>query len=277
VLVWPAWRNLPRSLRAFERDPERLGLEVDRHVRELASALRGKLVHWDVLNEPFDNHDLMDILGRDVMIDWFRAARAADPGARLFINDYAILSGGGGHSPHRDDYLETIRLLVEGGAPVDGIGLQGHFGTTLTAPEDLLSILDRFARFEKPIFVTEYDVDLGDETLAGEYTRDFYTTVFSHPAVGGILMWGFWDGAHWKSNAPLYRRDWSLKPAGLAYRDLVLGAWHTDERGQTDGQGVWTTRGFLGDYVIEVQVGGRQASVRAKLSAGGARVSVTLD
>jgi GH35 family endo-1,4-beta-xylanase len=276
VLVWPGWRNLPRSLQALEREPARLRGEVERHVRELASLLRGKLAHWDVLNEPFDNHDLMDILGREVMIDWFRAARAADPQARLFINDYAILAGGGGRSPHRDDYLGTIRLLVEGGAPLDGIGMQGHFGTTLTAPQDLLSILDRFAEFGKPIFVTEYDIDLGDEALAAEYTHDFYTTLFSHPAVGGILMWGFWDGAHWKSNAPLYRRDWSLKPAGRVFRDLVLGAWHTDERGQTDGQGSFGVRGFLGEYVIEVQALGRTVATQVRLETGGARIAIVL-
>jgi endo-1,4-beta-xylanase len=277
VLVWPGWRNLPRSLRAFEGDPARLRSEVDRHVQELASPLRGKLVHWDVLNEPFDNHDLIDILGREVMIDWFRTARAADPEARLFINDYAILAGGGGDTPHRDHYWNTIRYLVDAGAPLDGIGLQGHFGTTLTSPEDLLSILDRFAVFDKPIFVTEYDLDLADEALAGEYTRDVYTTLFSHPAVGGIVMWGFWDGAHWKNNAPIYRRDWSIKPSGEVIRNLVLEAWHTDDRGQTDGLGVFRTRGFLGGYVIDVRARGRQASARAELEAGGSHVTITLD
>ena len=50
-------------------------------------------------------------------------------------------------------------------------------------------------------------------------------------------MWGFWDGAHWKNNAPLYRRDWSLKPAGAAYRDLVLKTWRTDASGKTGADG----------------------------------------
>ncbi|HYP90533.1 MAG TPA: endo-1,4-beta-xylanase, partial [Polyangiaceae bacterium] len=94
VLVWPSWRNLPRSLKPLAKEPEKLRAAVSQHVTELTTAMRGKLVHWDVLNEPFDNHDLMDILGEDVMVDWYRAARAADPSAKLFINDYAILSGG---------------------------------------------------------------------------------------------------------------------------------------------------------------------------------------
>lgn len=276
VLVWPGWSNLPRSLKAFANDPVRLKTEVDRHVRELTAATRGKLAHWDVVNEPFDNHDLLDILGEEAMLDWFNATREVDPAAKLFINDYAILSGGGGTTPHRDNYEKTIRLLIDKAAPLDGIGMQGHFSTTLTAPEDLLQILDRYAKFNKTIWVTEYDVVLADEALAGAYTRDFYTTLFSHPAVGGIVMWGFWDGSHWKNNAPLYRHDWSLKPAGQAYRDLVMRDWHTRATLQTDDQGTILVRGFLGTYAIDVTAAGKHQVASAKLTPGGATIVVTL-
>lgn len=277
VLVWPGWRNLPKSLRAHEKNPEQLRAAVRKRIREIAGAMRGKLVHWDVMNEPFDNHDLMDILGEDVMVEWFKEARATDPGARLFINDYAILSGGGGNTAHRDHYEKTIRFLLEKGAPVDAIGLQGHFGSSLTSPEDMLSILDRYAKFKKPIYITEYDVVVDDEQLAGQFTRDFYTTLFSHPAVEGIIMWGFWDGAHWKKNAALYRNDWSLKPGGQAYRDLVLNVWRTDVRGNTDDRGGFSTRGFLGDYEILVTSAGKQKRASAKLVAGGSTLTITTD
>ena len=167
VLIWPGWRNLPRSLRPHENDPAYLRAAVDKHIRDVASAVKGTVIHWDVMNEPFDNHDLIDILGDDAMVDWFKAARAVDPAPKLFINDYAILSGGGGDTPHRAHYEKTIQYLVDHKAPLDGIGMQGHFGDALTAPEDLLAILDRFARFGKPIWITEYDVVIKDEELAG--------------------------------------------------------------------------------------------------------------
>ncbi|HEX6274486.1 MAG TPA: endo-1,4-beta-xylanase [Polyangiaceae bacterium] len=277
VLVWPGWRNLPKSLRDFEKDPARLRTEVKRHVRELAGAMKGSLAHWDVVNEPFDNHELLDIVGNDQMISWFEDARAADPAAKLFINDYAILSGGGGTTPHRDHYEKTIAWLVEKGAPLDGVGMQGHFGTSLTGPEDMLKILDRFARFRKPIWITEYDVVIDDAKLAGDFTRDFYTTLFSHPAVGGIVMWGFWDGSHWKSNAPLYGKDWAEKPAGRAYRDLVLGRWRTRASGKTDAKGAFATRGFHGEYEITVTAGARKKATRTVLGPGGSSSVVILD
>lgn len=276
VLVWPSWRNLPKSLRAFEKDPTRLRAEVKRHVTELVTAMKGTLVHWDVVNEPFDNHDILDILGPEVMVDWFKEARANDPSAKLFINDYAILSGGAGTTPHRDAYEKTIQMLVDHNAPFDGIGMQGHFGSSLTSPEDLLKILDRFAKFGKRIYVTEYDVVIEDEGVAADYTRDFYTTLFSHPAVGGIVMWGFWDGSHWKHNAPLYRDDFSLKPAGEVVRDFALKSWRTNATGTTDARGAFAVRAFLGEYEISVSAGAAKKTTKVSLGSPGGEVVVTL-
>ncbi len=276
VLVWPGWKNLPKYLRGYEHQPDKLRSEVRKHVRELVTAMKGSLVAWDVMNEPFDNHDLMDILGPDVMPEWFTEARAADPSAQLFVNDYAILSGGGGNTPHRDHYEHTIQLLLEKGAPLDAIGLQGHFGTSLTSPEDLLKVLDRYARFGKPLWITEYDVVMDDLDLAGSFTRDFYTALFSHPAVAGIVMWGFWDGSHWKNNAAMYKGGWELKPAGKAYRDLVLGDWKTHVTGTTDANGQFSTRAFLGQYEVTANTPEHAGTAESSLSARGGSITITL-
>jgi hypothetical protein len=155
--------------------------------------------------------------------------------------------------------------------------MQGHFGSALTGPEDLLALLDGYAKLGKEIWVTEYDVDLEDEALAGQFTRDFYTTLFSHPAVGGIVMWGFWDGAHWHKNAPLYRQDWSIKPAGEAYRELVLKTFRTSESGTTDAAGNYKTRAFRGDYEVTLKSGSKTKVERFQLGSGPRVVSVTFE
>jgi len=211
------------------------------------------------------------------MVGWFKLARATDPLPKLFINDFAILSGGGGDTPHRAHYEKTIRFLVQQKAPFDAVGMQGHFGGSLTAPDDMLAILDRFAKLGKPIWITEYDVDIPDEELAASFTRDFYTTMFSHPSVGGIVMWGFWDTAHWKHNAPIYRADWSEKPAGAALRQLLLHDWRTEAGGKTDAQGKYATRAFLGDYDVEVSFGGRRKLEKTTLRSNGGHVTVVMD
>jgi len=276
-LVWPGWGHLPKYLYQYKDDPAQLRKEVQRHIRELVSTMEGSLVHWDVVNEPFDNYDILDTLGLEVMVDWFKEARASQPSSKLFINDYGILSGGGGNTPHRDHYEKTIQMLVEKGAPLDGIGMQGHFDGLLTGPEHILAILDRYAKYGMPIWATEYDLEINDEEVCGEFTRDFYTTLFSHPSVEGIMMWGFWDGSHWKNNAVMYRQDWSLKPAGEAIRELLLKTWWTDAQGMTDGEGTFNTRGFLGDYVIEVSVSGKTNLTNAQLKAKGTEIMVVIN
>lgn len=276
VLVWPGWNNLPKFMKRLQNEPTRLREETDKHIREVVGAMKGKLVHWDTLNEPFDNHDLLDILGKEAAVDWFKTARQVDPSPKLFINDYSILSGGAGTTAHRDYYDHFIKLLVDKGTPFEGIGMQGHFGNSLTGPEDMLAILDRFAKYNKEIWITEFDVTLEDEELVGKFTRDFYTTLFSHPAVGGIVMWGFWDPDHWKNNAPMYRKDWSLKPSGKAIEDLVLHEWRTNVQGKTDEAGAYQARGFLGDYEVIAESGGRQKAVKAVLRAPGTQVQITL-
>jgi GH35 family endo-1,4-beta-xylanase len=277
TLIWPGWSHLLKSLHQYKNDPTRLRMEVQHHLRELTAAMEESLVHWDVVNEPVDNHDILDILGSEVMVDWFKEVRATEPSSKLFINDYGILSGGGGTTPHRDQYEKTIKMLVDKGAPLDGIGMQSHFDSLLTSPDDMLAILDRYAKYKMPIWATEYDVEIDDEEVSGKFTRDFYTTLFSHPSVEGIVMWGFWDGLHWKHNAPMYRQDWSLKPSGEAVRELLLKTWCTDARGTTNAQGAFTTSGFLGEYVIQVSAAGKTKSVNARLKVGGSDIVVTID
>jgi hypothetical protein len=71
-------------------------------------------------------------------------------------------------------------------------------------------------------------------------------------------MWGFWQSAHWRPNAGLYRSDWSEKPALTAYQDLVFDAWWTDVMGLSDEAGEYILRGFKGEYDITVEVNGVQ-------------------
>ena len=276
VLVWPGWNEVPASLERLKDDKAKLAEAINEHIKEMVTAVKGRVEHWDVVNEPFTNHDILDILGYEVMVDWFKLARSIDPKPKLYINDFAILAGGGGTTAHRDHYEKMIQLLVDKGAPFDGIGMQGHFGSSLTSPDDLMMLLDRYGKFKKDIAVTEFDVVIDDEELAGNYVRDFYTVLFSHPAVANLTMWGFWDGNHWKKNAVMYRNDWSLKPGGKAYKDLVLGKWRTNESGATDAAGQFKTRGFKGNYEIEVKIGDQTRTVKGTLAEGGSRIDVKI-
>ena len=276
-IVWPSWQHTPRDLQALKNDPAALRKRVNDHVTEIVAANKGKLVDWDVINEVYTNHDVVDVLGKPAMVEWFKLAHAADPAVNLYINDYSILSGGGLDTAHQDAYEQVIRYLKEQGAPIHGVGLQSHFGARLTSPEKLLQILDRFAAPGLKLQSTEFDINITDEPLQADYTRDFMTTLFSHPAVDGIVMWGFWEGRHWKPNAALWRKDWSIKPNGQAWLDLVTKKWWTDVAATTAADGKCQTRGFLGDYEISVTAAGKTKSAKAQLGKTGQTVKVVLE
>lgn len=269
VLVWPGWRWLPASLKPFADQPEALRQRVLARIEDAVSATRGRLADWDVVNEPYSNKDLLNILGFHEMVAWFRAARAHDPNVRLFLNDYDIIGSGGQNRAHQDHFFHTLRYLLDHGAPLDGIGIQGHFSRP-TPPARVIEILDRFASLGKPIVITEFDFNTPDQALQAQFTRDLLTAVFSHPAVTDFLMWGFWEGRHWRPAAAMFRRDWSAKPNHDVWRDLVFRQWWTDTTARTGPDGRLVLRAFLGAY--EITAGPAIQSV--ELPAAGAAVKI---
>ena len=110
------------------------------------------------------------------------------------LNDYDILSAHGANRAHQDHFEATARFLLDSGAPITGLGMQGHFGASPTSMATVKRVLDRYAALGLSIRITEFDVNTADEALQADYTRDFLTMVFSHPAVTGFQMWGFWEG-----------------------------------------------------------------------------------
>jgi GH35 family endo-1,4-beta-xylanase len=275
-LVWPSWNNTNvKAAQDARGDPAALAKVITDHIAETTTALSGRLVDWDVINETFTNHDFMDILGRQAMVDWFKAARAGDPAAKLYINDFNILEGE--DAAHQDDYAATIQYLIDQGAPIDGIGLQSHFPARVTPMDELMKRFDRFAAFGKELEITEFDIDAADEATQADYTRDFMTAAFSQPSVKAFVMWGFWEGSHWRPRGAMLRRDWSPKPNGEVYKDLVFKRWWTNADGKTGAQGTYATRGFLGDYEIEVKAGGKSKTERVSLTKEGAKVECVLD
>jgi len=178
----------------------------------------------------------------------------------------------------REPYERVIRYLIDHAAPPDGIGFMGHFDqVSLTPPEEFLEVFDRFARLIPRLQITELDVDVGDdEILQAEYMRDVMTAAFSHVACRGIVLWGFWENSHWKRDAALYRRDWSPKPSGRMWEDLVFREWWTNAEGKSDRNGLYELRGFLGQYEVQVTLRDRSAKAGVSLPKEGTRVKIVL-
>ncbi len=274
VMVWPSKRNTPDFLQDYlpqgrpqDADPQVL-IEVEKHIQDLSTKTQGLVDEWDVLNEPFDNHYLMDAFGDQVMIDWFMQGAKQNPGVPLYINDYSIVSGGGTNAAHQDHYFNTIDYLVANNAPIGGIGIQSHFSTTPTPITRVYDIIQRYhAAFPNlAIRSTEFDIDTFDEQMQADYTRDFLTIFFSHPATVGVQKWGFWAGAHWRPNAAMYTEDWQAKPNQKAWQETVYQTFWNDFSGSTNNDGEFSERGFYGDYEVVVITHGQEQRFNFTLS-----------
>ncbi len=275
-LLWPSWKYLPKDLQTLQDKPDALRKRILDHVRDEVGAFKGQLVEWDVVNEPVTNTDVQRVLGDGILAETFKVAHEADPQANLFINDYGILSHGGTDTEHQDGYFKTIRALLDAKAPVQGIGMQGHFNEQFTPLTKVWEILNRFGALGLPIEITEHDLNVWDDEVMVDYTRDLLTAVFAHPATSGFITWGFWEKRHWIPNAAQWTGAWQLRGHGKVWYDLVFKKWWTSVNTATSRSGVAEVRGFLGDYTVEVRAGSKTKTVTTKIAKGGSRVEIEL-
>ncbi|MBI4720321.1 MAG: endo-1,4-beta-xylanase [Chitinivibrionia bacterium] len=266
-MIYPGWEFLPRFVKPLAQNPPALRKRLLEQVVEVTDATRQfNFAEYDVCNELRDLKEVHGLLGKNAVVEWFKVAREHAPNSRMAINENTILTRGGVTQAEQDTYAEWIHYLIDQGQGPDVIGMQGHFSEAVTGPETVLRILDRFATFGKAIQITEFDLVTRDEHGQARYTRDFITAVFSHPATDAFTMWGFWEGRMWQPLGAMIRKDWTLKPNGQAFMDLVLKEWWTDVTTTTGPDGSCAMRGFLGDYKITVTFGGKEKSAMVKLA-----------
>lgn len=255
TLVWASWKMSPAWLEALRNDAQALQAAILRHIEDVGAATAPFTAEWDVLNEPMSHRDLMDLLGIEAVAEWFRAARRALPAQRLVLNEFDLV-GNGGNARRRQAIYQLVSELRARGAAPDAIGCQAHFWSDrLTPPEDIWRILDEIhTATGLPILATEFDMNFPNDRLQADYTRDFLTAWFAHPATEGFIMWGFWGGAHWfGERGAMFRTDWTPKPNLEAYESLVHGQWQTRAEGVSGPDGRAEFRGFLGDYELEIE------------------------
>ena len=245
----------------FREDAEALQAELLSEAIDRAQAVGLLVDEWDAVNHIAgwgQNFNWRNLTGRlDYAAPWLEQLRAGVPdGLPLYINEGNVLSD---HGTRADDYFAVAQALVDAGAPLDGIGFMGHFKTdeetfdsgALTPPRQQLEILDRFAALGLPLKITEFDIDAGaDDALQADFIRDAMIVAFSHPAVESFVMWGFWEGKHWRKPAALVRLDGSMRPSGDVWLDLVYRQWWTDAVVRTDERGVAVVPAFYGDYQV---------------------------
>lgn len=194
----------------------------------------------------------------------FRTAREANPNATLIINDYRT-------DPAFGEKVIS-QLIDDSGLPLyDVIGIQSHMHGRYWGAQRAWEVCEQFAKFGKPLHFTETTVVSGPRTKQGWVTTpegerrqaqqvaEFYRVLFSHPAVEAITWWDFTDQGAWqRAPAGLVRADMTPKPAYERLERLIKGDWWTQARTTIEAEGKTLFRGFLGQYEIIAQVGGKK-------------------
>jgi endo-1,4-beta-xylanase len=275
TIIYPGEPFVPSKLKALADDPVAYKKFVLDHVREITKiSAPYKPFTFDVLNEPRDDQYTIKRIGIEGVAEAFKITQATVPGASLFVNDYGIISGGGRNMRNINFYHDFLAQLKKAGAPVSGIGMQGHFGAMLTDPARVYEVFDDFARYNVPLQITEFDVDTSDEEAQADYTRDILTIAFSHPKMEAFVTWGWWEGDHWRPNGAMLRKDWSPKPNYHAWRKLIFSDWWTNNKLSANAQGTAKLKGFLGQYRATVEANGQKKVIEFSLPKSGANVDV---
>ncbi len=239
-----------------ELDNDELRAAVVRRARGVAEHFKGRIEEFDLNNEMINGDFFRRRLGYGIVNEMAWMVKAANPDAKLYVNDYGVLVENGFN---KSSYITQIENLLASGVPIDGIGCQAHFVTSnknnskamaSTTSEHVQKTLDELSKFGLPIKITECLVSADTEEGKAEELRRFFRLCFAHPSVEAIVMWGFWEVGHWIPESAMWKKDWTPTPQALAYRDLVFKQWWTNVSGKADEKGIYKTDAFYGDYLI---------------------------
>ena len=239
-----------------ELDNDTLRGKVISRAMDVTKHFKGRIEEFDLNNEMINGDFFRRRLGYGIINEMAFAAKAGNPDITLYVNDYGILVE---RNYNADSYITQIQNLLANGVPIGGIGCQGHTitsdeadstGKAATMPERVQSTLDKLAQFDLPIKITECLFTADDEQGMADELREFFPICFAHPKVEAILMWGFWEDAHWQPQTAMWKKDWTPTLQAKAYRELVFDKWWTRTSGKADDNGTFKTRAFYGDYII---------------------------
>jgi GH35 family endo-1,4-beta-xylanase len=295
ILAWTDKNQIPlRGHNIFWGIPNRvqewLKVMSDEELREtlkqraldIGKRYRGRFAEYDLNNEMVHGNYYEERLGTNITLQMAQWVRQEDPQAVLFLNDYDMLTG-----RRVKDYVRQIQSLQSQGTPIGGIGVQGHSHADTFDPQAVMNSLQELSQFHLPIRITEfnmpgqnsrqyrergYQMTEADEAAKAKALTDYYRICFAQPAVEGILMWGYWEGANWIPASSLYKRDWTPLPAAKAYHDLVYGQWWTHYQGRADAQGRCEVQAFFGKH--RIQVGTNEAVVEFSRKQGSKNISI---
>jgi endo-1,4-beta-xylanase len=235
-LVWHS--QLPSWVSSLPLNQVQAAMET--HITTEVTHYKGQVYSWDVVNEPFNDDGTyrQDVFynafggGEQYIADAIRTAHAADPNAKLYINDYNI-EGEGAKS---NAMFTLAQTLLSQGVPLSGIGFESHF-ILGQVPSTMQANMQRFANLGLDVAVTELDdrIQLPASTAnLQQQASDFSAVVTDCLNVSrcvGVTQWGVGDADSWIPGAfsgfgaaTMYDNNYQPKPSYFAVVTALGGS-----------------------------------------------------
>jgi endo-1,4-beta-xylanase len=233
-LVWqsqlPSWvSSLPAS---------QVQAAMETHITAEATHYKGECYAWDVVNEPFNgdgsfvSDPFYNAMGSGYIADALRTAHAADPNAKLYLNDYGIE----GMNAKSNAMYSLAQSLLAQGVPVNGIGFESHF-ILGQVPSDMQANMQRFANLGLDVAVTELDDRITLPATSANLTQqatDFSNVVKDCLGVSrcvGVTQWAVGDADSWvpgtfsgQGAATMFDQNYNPKLAFTAVQNTLAAA-----------------------------------------------------
>ncbi len=248
-----------------EEDRQLVIERLEAHIEAVMNHFGDKVYVWDVANEVVTDdagriHRLdspwIRTIGEDFIKIAFRKAREVNPDIGLFYNDYNAVA------PYkRGRIISMLKDMINDGVPIDGMGIQAHWGVDGPSIGEIEDALKMYADLGLEIHITEMDVGIGnftEEQQAERYREIFRLFKKYSDVVTNVTLWGVADDASWRGDDDplLFNRDHEPKPAFWAIVDTER-PWYVNKAEYTgaaffrteDGQKLGTL--LPGKYLLE--------------------------
>ena len=224
------------------------------HIQTVVNRYKDVIYCWDVVNEAMSDANNPDapyedsfrksqayqLCGDEFIKNAFIWAHEADPNCGLFYNVYSAWT------PAKRTYIyNMVKKLQSEGAPITGIGMQGHYNIfdnpTL---EDFETAIKMYLELVDDIQITEFDIRINEEAGGGlqfsrgegqQYTEEIqqmqdkkYKDLFEimrkySKNISCVTFWNVSDRDSWlgANNYPLlFDSNYQRKPVYYTVRDF---------------------------------------------------------
>jgi endo-1,4-beta-xylanase len=232
-LVWQS--QLPSWVSSLPANQVQAAMET--HITTEVTHYKGQIFAWDVVNEPMNSDGsfvadpFFNAMGSGYIADALKTAHAADPNAKLYINDFSIE----GENAKSNALFTFAQSLLAAGVPLGGIGFESHF-ILGQVPPDMEANMQRFANLGLDVAVTELDdrIQLPASTAnLQQQATDFASVVNDCLGVSrcvGVTQWGIGDADSWIPGffsgfgaATMYDQNYQPKPSYFAVVNALGG------------------------------------------------------